>query len=124
MYKILIVDDDRDMLIITKAILEINNILVSTISTFEQIDSSIAAFNPDLILLDTYFGTADGRDICRKLKKEIKTKDISILLYSAASVNELSLDACADGFIQKPFTIKNLVSKINSILSVNTISSY
>ncbi len=121
MYKILVVDDDHDLLVMTKIILEMNNFLVSAISKWEEIDSSINVFHPDLILLDTYLDGADGRDICKKLKTKNTTKNISILLNSAAQkIIESPVDTTlSDGFIEKPYNVANLVAKINSILSAN-----
>ena len=121
MYKILIVDDDLDLLFMTKILLERNNFLVTALSKWEEIDSSIDVFHPDLILLDTYLDGADGRNICRQLKAKDKTKDILILLYSAAHrIKESLIDTNADGFIEKPFNFVTLVTTINSILSHNT----
>ncbi len=124
MYKILLVDDDLDLLSITKVILEKNNFLVSAISKWEEIDSSINVFHPDLILLDTYLDGADGRDICNKLKTKNTTKNISILLNSAApKTRESHVDTTlSDGFIEKPYNVVKLVAKIHSILSANTNS--
>jgi DNA-binding response OmpR family regulator len=44
-----------------------NNFIVETVSRWEEIDSKILDFKPDLILLDVMLGGADGRDICRNL---------------------------------------------------------
>lgn len=100
MYKILIVDDDLDLLTMTKMFLEKNSFLVTAISKWEEIDESISVLHPDLILLDTYLRGADGRNICRQLKAENKTKDIPILLYSAGHrIKEILSNTNADGFI-------------------------
>lgn len=118
MYKILVVDDDVDLLLMTKMILARNNFLVTAISKWEEIDYSINAFHPDMILLDTYLSGADGRDICRRLKAKNETRQIPILLLSAGQfIKESLTNIPADGFIQKPFNVLTLVSKIDSILS-------
>jgi DNA-binding response OmpR family regulator len=124
MYKILLVDDDLDLLSIATIILEKNNFLVSSISKWEEIYASINDFHPDLILLDTYLNGADGRDICKKLKTNNTTKNISILLNSAAQkiIENPVNTPLSDGFIEKPYNVGNLVAKINSILSANTNS--
>ena len=121
MYKVLIVDDDLDLLFMTKIILERNNFLVTAISTWEEIDSSINEFHPDLILLDTYLSGADGRNICRHLKAKNNTKKVPILLSSAGHLIKESLTIIpADGFIENPYKVVTLISKIDSILSDST----
>jgi DNA-binding response OmpR family regulator len=120
MYRILIVDDDIDLLSMVKLFLQLNNFAVQTIHKWEDIQASIKSFNPNLILLDITLGLADGRLICKQLKREDGNKNISIVLFSAKyDVNYTFAEYLADGFISKPFDPKTLINKIHSVLSGN-----
>lgn len=115
MKKVLIVDDDHDILSLVEMILSMNNFGVQAISQWQQIDNSITSFSPDIILLDVSLNGADGRDICKRLKTDSTTKNIPIVLFSAHADVATSLQDCnAQGFIAKPFGIENLVTTLQS----------
>ncbi len=117
MKKILVVDDDIDILTVVQLVLDSNGFDVVAISDWQQIYTQIEAFNPDLILLDVSLGTQDGRNICKNLKSDKLTKDISIILFSANHNVEKSIEEClADSFISKPFDINDLIEGINNQL--------
>jgi DNA-binding response OmpR family regulator len=117
MKRILVVDDDIDILTVVQLVLESNGFEVIAISKWQQIYSQIDAFKPDLILLDVSLGTQDGRNICKQLKTNSKTKDISIILFSANHNVHKSIPEClADSFISKPFDINDLIQGINNEL--------
>lgn len=117
MKRILVVDDDVDILCVVQLVLDSNGFEVVAISDWKQIDGQIVGFNPDLILLDVSLGTQDGRNICKQLKSNASTKHISIILFSANHNVEKSIPECqADYFIAKPFDINNLIQGINNQL--------
>ena len=113
MNKILVVDDDTDILTVVEILLKMNNFSVQTISKWEEIPNSITNFSPDLILLDVALGGADGRDICKGLKKSNETQHIPVILFSAHYnlVNNIK-DCLADGLITKPFETSYLLETI------------
>src|SRR5665213_2138154 len=117
MKRILVVDDDIDILTVVQLTLEANGFNVKSISKWQQIYQSIEIFNPHLVLLDVSLGTQDGRNICKQLKSDPATKNISIILFSANTKVHESLKEClADHFISKPFDIDDLVRGINDHL--------
>lgn len=117
MKKILVVDDDIDILTVVQLVLESNGFDVMAISNWQYIYSKIDSFKPDLILLDVSLGTQDGRNICKQLKSSPQTKHISIILFSANHNVEKSIEEClADSFISKPFDINDLIQGINNEL--------
>ena len=72
----------------------------------------VASYNPDLILLDILLSDRLGTEICKELKE---TYSIPILLFSANTAKEKAYEECnADGFIEKPFDIKELVHTVKS----------
>ena len=118
MNKILVVDDDADILILVKTILTMNNFAVEAISRWEKLDNTIVNFQPDLILLDVSLVGADGRDLCKKMKQELATQHIPVILFSAnADMGKYIQDCQAEAFIAKPFEISNLLQTIRLYLN-------
>ena len=118
MNKVLVVDDDLEILSLVELILGMNNIEVEAISQWEKINSSIDDFKPDLVLLDVSLGGADGRDICRKIKQTKETEDLPVILFSANALFGNDLASCkAEDFIAKPFELSHLVKTIQTHLN-------
>jgi DNA-binding response OmpR family regulator len=117
MKKILVVDDDIDILTVVQLVLESNGFEVMALANWQQIDTQIGTFNPDLILLDVSLGTQDGRNICKQLKSHKDTQHISVILFSANHNIDKSVSEClANSFIAKPFDINDLLDGINNQL--------
>src|SRR5690242_6621778 len=83
MGKILVVDDDKDILDALQIILEHEGFDVRTIFKGDETYQEADACKPDLILLDVLMSGNDGRTICKNLKSDRKTKHIPIILMSA-----------------------------------------
>ncbi|MEO8412896.1 MAG: response regulator [Ginsengibacter sp.] len=117
MSKILIADDDMDILTVVKLILSMNHYYVHTVSDWREIPGEIERFSPDLLLLDVWLGGADGRDICKNLKESERTQDLPIVLFSANTDFKNDIRGCnADGFISKPFETTHLIKTIHCLL--------
>lgn len=82
MKRILVVDDDIEVLETIQLILEIGGFKVSALNDGEEIFNRIEKFSPDLILLDISLGHIDGRVLCEQLKSIESTSKIPILLIS------------------------------------------
>ncbi len=117
--KILIVDDDLDILEVIGLILESEGYEVELVSNGQQIFDHISQFNPDLIILDVMLGDMDGREICRNIKNSEGTLHIPIIMISAThNMAESIKKSCKpDDFIEKPFDIVNLITKVELKLS-------
>lgn len=73
---------------------------------------------PDIYVLDIWMSGADGRELCKKLKSEERTKNIPVILISASNDLKRSAEtAGADDFLAKPFEIDTLLSKIEKALT-------
>src|SRR5688572_4078005 len=83
MSRILVVDDNHDILQVMLLLLRTRGYTVEITPKGEEITSKINSFSPDLILMDVYLGGWDGRDICKKLKGSEETKDIPVIMFSA-----------------------------------------
>ena len=115
--KILIVDDDRDILEAIQIILEREHF--NTITTFrgEEIYKITGHFRPDLILLDVLISGSDGRILSQKLKNDKKTKKIPIVMMSAhPSIAKNYNSFGANDFIAKPFETEELLHIIEKNL--------
>ena len=90
-----------------------------------QADDGLVAYQmiidqrPDIILLDWMLPSLNGIALAKRLKKESSTQDIPIILLTAKSEEEnkiLGLDAGADDYITKPFSTRELISRIQAVL--------
>lgn len=118
MNKILVVDDDTDILGLMEIMLHSNNYDVKAISRWQEIDNSIHNFKPDLILLDVSLGGADGREICKGIKMAKETQNLPVILFSANPEMGKFIEECsAQSFISKPFEIKYLLNTIQRFLN-------
>ncbi|WP_457269141.1 response regulator transcription factor [Pedobacter sp. UYEF25] len=119
MKKILVVDDDQEVLETLELILELGGFEVSGLDNGEEIFERIAYFEPDLILLDISLGHIDGRLLCEQLKASDATSYIPILLISGLyQADEISsLQHGQDDFLSKPFQMDVLLEKLAAILS-------
>ena len=117
MSRILVVDDDIDILSVMEIILSMKGFEVEVNSRGENTLPKIDSFKPDLILLDVLISGYDGRVICKQLKADIKTKHIPVIMFSAhPSAASTISDYGADDFISKPFDVDNLINKVNKQL--------
>jgi DNA-binding response OmpR family regulator len=113
MNKILVVDDDLEILTVVQIMLTMNNFNVEAISNWEEISNKMSEFKPDLVLLDVSLGGADGREICKSMRLSNETKNVPVILFSANPEMGKYLDQClAQDFIPKPFELSNLVNTI------------
>jgi len=117
MHKVLLVDDDADLLEMVDMVLTKQGYNVSTSNNGSSFFDKVDSFKPDLILLDIFLGDADGRILCRQLKKGSDYKDIPIVLYSAGNIPMHTIEnSMANDFVTKPFDIKQLGEKIKRML--------
>lgn len=114
MSRILVVDDDDNVLETFQLILEIGGYNIKPLNNAEAVFETIREFNPDLIILDIVLGKFDGRTICEQLRTHAETSHIPILmmsgLYDMADIKEMRYPP--DDFTPKPFKIDRLLEKI------------
>ena len=117
MSKIVIVDDSPDLLDVLGFFLEQRGYEVATASKEKDLISLIALFSPDLIILDIYLQGEDGREICKNLRKNVENKYLCILMFSASAKRLATYkEYGADGYIEKPFGLNEVIDKIEATL--------
>ncbi len=118
--KILIVDDDLDILTSMTILLKSKGYEVEGTLNGEETIIRTERFRPDLIIMDVFLSDMNGKDICRKLKDLQETKSIPVILISANEQLENAVKDCgADAFINKPFKIPYLLGEVNGYLQPN-----
>ncbi len=113
--KILVVDDDPDILDALQFMLEDAGYRVTTTEKGEYAENlrDTNGGLPDVILLDVLLSGKDGRLICQKLKSQAETKHVPIIMMSANNNARQSVASVgADDFIAKPFEAHELLEKI------------
>jgi DNA-binding response OmpR family regulator len=116
--KILIADDDTYVHEVLTAVLSSNEFDIIYAydgqETLERVDNE----QPDLVVLDIMMPIKDGRDICRDLKKNPRTKDIKILMLSGKDKQLdriVGFESGADDYIAKPFSPSHVARKIKKM---------
>lgn len=116
--KILVVDDELDICAILKFNLEKAGFEVFTAQSAEDaLEKNINSY--DLLLLDVMMEGMSGFDLAKILKQKPQTKDIPIIFITAKDTADDAvngLDLGADDYISKPFSIKEVISRVKAVL--------
>ena len=116
MKKILIVDDDEDLLYGLTALLTNKGYKIKTVAEGREVPNAMLTFFPDVILLDLHLKDGDGRQLCHALKGNNRTKNIPILMISSdTQLAEIVADCPVDATMEKPITLINLYNKLESL---------
>ncbi len=117
MAKVLILDDDTDLLEMVSLVLKSYDIEPVCISEGEGLLDCLEKTKPDAVLMDIYLNTCDGRLLCQGLKRNDSYKHIPVILYSAGHITRSSIqDSMADDFLIKPFDISQLIDKLQRVI--------
>lgn len=110
MKKIMVVDDEKDLLALVKGYLKKSGYDVAVTTSCEEGLHILNSFRPDLIYIDINVGTEDGREMCKQIKSLAEHKHIPIILISADddSLNTYSKYQ-ADAVLKKPFQPSQLL---------------
>tara|TARA_B100000035_G_scaffold67477_1_gene55129 strand:- start:840 stop:1514 length:675 start_codon:yes stop_codon:yes gene_type:complete len=117
--KILLVDDEIDILEFLSYNLKKEGFIVDTCNNGKSALKKVSSFNPDLVILDVMMPEMDGIEVCEKIREKQRYDDILILFLTARSEDYSELagfSAGADDYITKPIKPKLLVSRVNAIL--------
>jgi len=108
-----IIEDDEAIRDVIEYILQQSDFDVTVASNAREFKINLFNTLPDLILMDVRLPDGNGIELCRKLKQDIDTRHIPVIIISAhATAEESSKRAFADDFISKPFDLNDLLKRI------------
>ncbi len=114
--KILIVDDDKDLSMLIMDMLEDNGYVASNVSTLDEAYERLEKEQFHLILLDINLPDGTGFELCQELRR---VSNVPVIFASARTSEDdkiTGLDMGGDDYIPKPYSIKELMSRINALL--------
>lgn len=115
---VLVIDDDKDFQTILKVTLKQSGFHVRSLFDGEISHMFQETPYPDVILLDVDLPYANGVEVGKQLKSNASTRDIPVIMVSANPyVDELCKEVGATDYVQKPFSLNNLIQKVQSSLS-------
>jgi two-component system alkaline phosphatase synthesis response regulator PhoP len=117
--KILVVDDEEDIIELLRFNLSREGFQVSSASSGEEALRLVRSEMPNLILLDLMLPGIDGLEVTRRLKNDPNTKDIPIVMLTAKGEEPdivAGLELGADDYITKPFSPRILVARARAVL--------
>ena len=126
MNRVLVVDDEEDVLDLVKTVLVGNGYEVFTANTGEDGLVKAVKIKPDLIILDLVMPGISGLEVCRLLKSKNEFDNVPILVMSVLDRDidhEYVKKAGADDFLHKPFDIDELLLTLDKLQSKKTIEN-
>ena len=118
--KIVIFDDDEDILSICSYVLEEQGWEVHAFTDCNNVAEKVSAVHPDVILMDNWIPDAGGIVATQTLKNDNRLKNIPVIYFSANSdIQLLASNAGAESYLAKPFDLQQLEQVINSVLVNN-----
>lgn len=117
--RILVVDDEEDLLELVRYNLSKEGYRVTCVSTGEAAMREARNNPPDLIVLDLLLPSVDGLEVCKLLKNDARTKHVPIVMLTAKSEEAdvvTGLELGADDYVTKPFSPRVLIARIKAVL--------
>jgi DNA-binding response OmpR family regulator len=121
--RILVVDDDENILNLERTILEQKGFDVTAAGGGAEALQQLAERDFDLVLLDVMMPEVDGFTVCRKIKEDARLKDIPVIFLTAKGGGEALAEGFESGavmYINKPFTANKLLTIVNTMLESGT----
>jgi DNA-binding response OmpR family regulator len=117
MTKILVVDDEEPIVDAISYNLKKEGLIVETASDADECISRFFSGSPDLVILDVMLPSGNGLDLCRRLHRHNAALPVLLLTARAAEADCLrGFDAGADDYVVKPFSMRELMARVHSLL--------
>ena len=117
--RVLVVDDERDILELVKYNLDKEGYQVTVVATGEDALAAARTEMPDIVILDLMLPGVDGLEVCRRLKGDAKTRGIPIVMLTAKGDEAdvvAGLELGASDYVTKPFSPRVLTARIRAVL--------
>ncbi len=116
--KVLVVEDDRDILQLVKMYLEKEGFRTLSASNGAEALRQARSEHPDLVVLDLMLPELDGLEVCKKLRMSPQTSMLPIIMLTARSEESdtvVGLELGADDYVTKPFSPKALLARVKAL---------
>lgn len=124
--KILIADDNIQNVELLDAYLSGRGYEIETAEDGAETLEKVQSFAPDLILLDIMMPKLSGFEVCEKLKSDLRTKEIMILMVTALSELgdiERAVNAGCDDYLSKPVNKFELLKRVDNMLRLRSVTN-
>ena len=119
--KIMVVDDEKNLLELLEGVLEQAGFAVVTVSDGKECLQKLKTVKPDLILLDMMMPGMSGREVCEKIRADPKTRDLKVAFLTVARFSETGKDTLKKmkvlDYITKPFDNDDLVRRVRKMVA-------
>jgi DNA-binding response OmpR family regulator len=123
--KILVTDDDTDMLLLCTTLLKEEGYQVFEAATGQECLETVRACQPDIVLLDVMLPDMTGVDVCTRIKADQTLQRTFVILVSGIRVSSEyqadGLNCGADGYIVKPITNREFLARVHSIVRIKQV---
>ncbi len=123
--KVLIVDDDEDLVELMKEVFEADGRLdIRTANNGFGAGMLVKEFRPDLVILDVMLPDINGKEVCVRVRNDPSLDDVKIICISGMVEQDKVADLKAAGanyFMQKPFTVEKLLEQSCELLSLESV---
>ncbi len=117
MKRILVIEDEPQMLLGLRDNLELEGYEVATAGDGDEGLQKAASFNPDLVILDVMLPRKNGFDVCRELRARSNATPVVMLTARSQETDKvLGLELGADDYVTKPFSITELLARVRAVL--------
>jgi len=117
-FKVLVVDDSPDILLLSTSILRRAGYEVLEATTGKECLDAVQTNHPDLVVLDVMLPDMTGMDVCRQMKNDKRSEDIFVILASGIQIaserQAEGLDIGADGYIVRPISNKEFLARVQA----------
>ena len=120
MSRIVVVDDDPDVRGLIEYMLVESGHEVTAFADGDEALRSMAAADPQIVLLDVMMPGLSGLEVLTRLRADVATKDLPVIMLTAKAQDadvDLGLALGADGYMVKPFSPRELVARIDARLA-------
>jgi DNA-binding response OmpR family regulator len=118
--KILVVDDELDIVKVVRAYLERSGFRVITASDGQQALAAFRHERPNLVVLDLNLPKMDGLDVCRAIRRDSNVPIIMLTARVEETDRLIGLEIGADDYIVKPFSPREVVARVRTVLRRST----
>ena len=117
MSKILLLEDDHDMILLLQILLEIERYQVWSYDPRRPVLEQVKEKIPDLVLLDVHLGGVDGIQILRQIRQTPALGEVRVVMTSGINLSEECLRDGANAFIVKPYMPEHLLELLRAVLA-------